>query len=415
MKRLYSIVLTFVFCMGIFLPVVYAGPGKIVPFISLKQEYTDNLSFSSSNEKEDFITTCTGGIKLAYDSETVKSKVTGQLFHLFYWDNDDLDATNGSVDASVKYQATERIGLGASADYRQDSRRDTDADTTGLILNGDRERANFSLSSSMTLSETMQGEMSAGFGLVQVEALNYDEDNDSYSLNFGLSKNLSKTFDNTTGLLNFSYLHYTSENQTYAPGTSISTRSYMDYESDVFQLYTGFSKAITELYSFYLQAGVSYTDTTEGKRVVLTGAFPSINIPSADQDSDTLGGVLLSGVNYDGLYWDLGISVSHDVRGGTGSNGTVERSSISFDLDRKVSDEFSLLFRTSCYLNQNERSTQADLEELTFNVQPGFKYQFLDTFSLSGIYRYTMMDDRQTNTSTQRSLVYLTLRKDFEL
>lgn len=404
-----------VFFTGILLSSVYARTGKIVPFISLKQEYTDNVNFSSSNEIEDFITTCTGGVTVSHKSQTVDASLTAQIFHLLYWDNDNLDATDGSVKASIYNQVTERFGLGASADYRKDSRKDTDADTTGLILNGDRERANFNVSSSMVLSELMRGEISAGYGMTEVEQINANEDNDSYSLNLALTRDLSKTFDNTTGLFNISYLHYTSENETYSPGTVFSTRSFLEYESDIIQMYAGFSKKLTELYSYYLQAGASYTETKENQRtIVYLGALSNDTREPEESDSD-FGGVLLAGLDYDGLYWDLGFSLSHDVRGGTGSNGAVERSSVSIDLDRKVSDEFSFYLRTSCFLNKNERETQADLEELTFNVQPGFRYMFSDTFSLSGFYRYTMVEDRQTDTSSERNLAYFLLTKKFDL
>ncbi|MBU1544837.1 MAG: hypothetical protein KKE62_18545 [Proteobacteria bacterium] len=387
------------------MPDAYAQTDKMIPFVSLKQEYTDNVTFSSSNETEDFISTCIGGLTVSHKSETVQASLTGQIFHMLYWDNDALDATDGSVNASINHQLTERFGLGASADYREDSRRDVDADTTGLILNGDRKQANGALSSSMVFSELMRGELTAGYGMTEVEQLNISEDNDSYQLSLAFVRNLSRTFDNTTGLFNISYLHYTSEYETYSPGTL--THAFLDYESDVIQAYAGFSRSLTELYSFYLQAGASYTDTKENKRIG--------EVRDPEQSNSSVGGVLLSGVDYDGLYWDVGLSLSHDVRGGTGSNGTVERSSISLNLDRKVSDEFSFSLATSCYLNKNERSTRADLEELTINVQPGFRYRFSDTFSLSGMYRYTLVDDRQTNTNSQRNLVYLLLRKNFDL
>lgn len=395
-------------------PAAYAQTDKIIPFVALKQEYTDNVTFSSSNEAEDFITTCTGGLTVSHKSETVQASLTGQIFHMLYWDNDALDATDGSVNASINQQVTERFGLGASADYREDSRRDVDADTTGLILNGDRKQANGSLSSSLVFSELMRGELTAGYGMNEVEQLNISEDNDSYRMSLAFIRDLSRTFNNTTGLFNISYLHYTSENEIYSPGALFNTKSFLDYESDVVQAYAGFSRNLTELYSFYLQAGASYTDTTENQRIVYTGGLIG-EVRTAEQGNSSVGGVLLSGVNYDGLYWDFGLSLSHDVRGGTGSSGAVERSSISLNLDRKVSDEFSFSLVTSCYLNKNERSTRADLEELTINVQPGFRYRFSDTFSLSGIYRYTLVDDRQTNTSTQRNLAYLLLRKNFDL
>jgi len=109
------------------------------------------------------------------------------------------------------------------------------------------------------------------------------------------------------------------------------------------------------------------------------------------------------------------LSISQDMRGGLGTNGVVQRSAISLGIDRKFSDGFWVTFDTSCYLNQNERQTQVDLDDLTFNIQPGFRYEFLETFTLTGLYRFTSIDDRERDTTTERNMVYLVIRKDFDL
>ncbi|MCD4719607.1 MAG: hypothetical protein K8S13_07060 [Desulfobacula sp.] len=401
----FSCMTTILLCFVLSLP-VFAEPGKIVPFVSIKQEYSDNILFSSSNEEEDFITTATAGVIYFYDSERVDAKLDGRLYHLFYWDNDQLDSTDGSVSGNWDYQVTERVGVGAAANYRNDSRRDMDTNITGLLLSGDREAVNFSVSSNYMFSEVTRGEATFTYGWVEIDEINDDEDNDTIRLNLSFSKNLSKTFKNTMGLLDFSYLHYTADLENISTATPGMT-TYRDFTSDVLQLYTGFSRDITELYNVYLQIGASYTDTTESQRINQTIL--------KDQSTSSFGGVLASGLNYDGLYYDVGFSISHDVRGGSGTNGTVERSAVSLGIDRKVSDDFFITFDTSCYLNRNDRETQADLDELTINIQPGFRYKFFDTFTLTGVYRYTIVENRQNDTTSERNMVYLMIRKDFDL
>jgi hypothetical protein len=402
--------------MAVFLVIVLppagsAGPDKVQPYVSLKQEYSDNILFSSANEQEDFITTGTGGILLSRKDERTDAKLDAKLLRLLYWDNDQLDSTDGGILGSWKYKATERFGIGATAEYSKDSRRDKDTDTTGLVLSGDRERTDFSVSSDYLFSELSRGEVTGGYGTSKIDEINDDEDSNTISLNFAFTRNLSKTFANTTGLLNFSYLHYTSDVETIAPGL-ITTTSYRDFASDVFQLYGGFSKDITELYNIYVQAGASYTDTTEGLRIRQDlGGLVISDVRSADQSSGSLGGVLATGLRYDGLYYDVGLS----VWGSVGTNGTAERSSVSLEIDGKLTDEFFLTFDTSFYLNRNERKTLSDLDELSFNLQPGFRYKFTDTLTLTGAYRYTSVENRQNDSTSERNLVYFMLRKDFDL
>jgi len=394
---------------------VFAEPGKIVPFVSVKQEYSDNILFSSSNEVEDSITTGTVGLVYLYDSERVDARLDGRLYHLFYRDNNQLDSTDGSAYANWDYQVTERIGVGAAADYRNDSRPDEDLNTTGLLLPGDIEAANFSVSSNYMFSEATRGEATLKYGLNEIEEINTDESNDGIRLDLAFSKNLSKVFENTTGLFNFSYFHYNADYETTRniPGPTTRT-TYQNFASDVAQMYAGFSRDITELYNFYLQVGASYTKTTEGTRIKSTGASTG-DVTLADQNDSNWGGVLLAGLNYDGLYYDVGLSISQDMRGGLGTNGVVQRSAVSLGIDRKFSDGFWVTFDTSCYLNQNERQTQVDLDDLTFNIQPGFRYEFLETFTLTGLYRFTSIDDRERDTTTERNMVYLVIRKDFDL
>ncbi|MFA5905758.1 MAG: hypothetical protein WC836_17630 [Desulfobacula sp.] len=392
---------------------VFAGPDKITPYVSLKQEYSDNILFSSANEKDDFISTGTGGIVLSRKDEKTDARLDAKLLRLFYWDNDQLDSTDGGILGNWNYKMTERFGIGTKAEYQKDSRRDTDTDTTGLILSGDRERTDFSVSANYLFSELSRGEVTGGYGTSEIDEINDDEDSDTLTLNFAFTRNLSKTFANTTGLLNFSYMKYTSDVETISPGL-ITTTYFRDFSSDVFQLYGGFSKDITELYNVYVQAGASYTDTTEGLRTRLSGLVSS-DVRSADQTSDSLGGVLATGLKYDGLYYDVGLSVSHDVRGSIGTNGTAERSAVSLEIDGKLTDEFFLTFDTSLYLNRNERKTLSDLDELTFNLQPGFRYRITDTFTLTGVYRYTSVENRQNDNTSERNLVYLMIKKDFDL
>lgn len=405
------------FLAAVLLPAaVDAGPGKMVPYVSIRQEYSDNILFSESGEQDDFITTGTAGMVLSHKDERLNSKLDGRVLRHFYWENNQLDSTDGGITGDLNYRVTERLGIGAKAEYARDSRRDADLISTGLILSGNRDRTDVSTSANYLFSELSRGEITAGYSTSEIDEINDDEKTDTFSLNLAFSRNLSKTFANTTGLLNFSYLHYTAdvENiQATIPGL-LTTTSYREFTSDVFQLTAGFSKDITELYNIYFQAGASYTDTTEGLRRVLSG-LASDDIRSADQTSDTLGGVLATGLKYDGLYYDVNLSLSHDIRGGVGTNGTAERSAVSFNIDGKITDEFFITFDTSVYLNRNERKTLSDLDELTVNLQPGFRYKLTDTFTLSGAYRYTTVENRQTDRITERNLVYILIRKDFDL
>lgn len=420
MKRLYR------FCPALVLPVllplilsapVCAQTDSFVPYVSVKQEYSDNIVFSRNNEEEDFITTGSAGMAYNRRDARGRSLLDARVSRLAYWDNDQLDSTDGLVRGSWKYQVTERTGAGLAASFRNDSRRDEDLDVTGVVLSGERDRADVSGSVDYRFSEITTGELTVGYTYAQVDGARQEEEYDTIQVDFGLTRDLSRTFNNTTGLFNISCWRYSSEVDTTEPDqlfTNTLYRFYQEFDSDVFQVTAGFSRNITELYTVYMTGGVSYTDTTESRRIVRTGLVTGDTV-LPDQEDDGFGGVLAAGVNYDGLYYDIRLGLSHGISGDAGTNGTVERTAVTLGVDRKVSENFSLTLAASGYLNRNERKTLSDLDQRTLNVQPGFRYRITDTLNLSGAYRYTRVEDRDIDQTRDRSLVYLEIRKEFNL
>jgi len=415
MKKFGFIIGVTTFLFGLALDVT-ADTTKIKPYLFVTQEYSDNILFTQNNEAEDFITTLSGGIALMKTTEILDAGVEVRLDQLFYHDFNELDSLDKLVKGHVDYKATERLGIGASARYSEDSQRDRETDTTGLVISGEREKADFSVSSDYFFSEILQGEVSLGYGMEDIDETNRTEDNDDISLNISFSKNLSKTFKNTTALLRFNYLQYTSDIETITSGAVTTATTFEEYVSDIFQVSAGFSKDITELYNIYCLVGVSYTTTDEELRILQTftagGAVVSDNL-LPKEEYDKWGGVISAGLNYDGLYYDMGLSISSDMRGSSGTNGAVQRYSVSGNISRKVTDKFRLSLDASCYLNQNDRTNEADTDDLTFNFQPGFIYNFDQDFSLSGFYKFTSVEDRQDNTTRERNLIYFMLKKEF--
>lgn len=417
MKLFGFVFIVVVFLLGAAFP-LSADPTKIISFISLTEEYSDNIFFSANNEEEDFITTVSGGLAIQYKTEVINAGIKAQLDQLLYKDFDQLDSLDKFFSGTVDYRATERLGVGATALYSEDSTRDRDTETTGLLVSGDRKTTRFSLLSDYLFSEVTKGDIKLDFGMVETEDINQIENNNGLRLDISFLRNLSKTFRNTTGLLNFSYLHYTADVETTVPGIVHISTIFQDNTSDIFQVSTGFSKDITEIYNIYCLLGTSYSKSKEGLRVratsTETGALVS-DVTAPEQEDDSWGGVISAGLKYRGLYYEMGLSISQDMRAGSGTNGAVQRSSVAGNINRKVTENFSLSLDASCYLNQNEGRYQVDTEDLTFNIQPGFRYKFDHDFILSCFYRFSSVEDRVNNTTSERNMIYITIKKDFEL
>jgi hypothetical protein len=390
-----------------------ADPTTIKPFLTFEQEYSDNILFTSNFEEEDFISTISGGLDIRQKTETLNAGLYARLDQLLYWEFDELNFLNKYFYGDLKYRQTERLNIGATAGYSEDSRRDRDADTTGLLVTGDREITYVSLLSDYHFTETTRGEMALGYKWITIDDIFKTEDDDDFSVDISFLTNLNQYFKNTTGILNLSYLRYVADIESHVNGPTQSSTVFQENDSDIFQFSTGFSKDITEIYNVYCLAGASYTQTNEGgsiqRRVTGTDIIISdATIPEAEDDN--WGGVLSAGLKY-----DMGLSLSQDMRGASGANGTVQRTALAGNIYGRVTDKFSLTLNASCYLNQNETINQPDTDDFTANIQPGFRYKFVRDFFLSGYYRFTSVENRQDDTFRQRNLIYFAITKEFEL
>lgn len=398
-----------------------ADPDSVTPFISINQQYSDNILFDEDQAEADWITAIVGGLTLERKTQRLDTSFTGRLKQRWYADNGELDSLDGFASGSIDYRLTERLSLGGTADYSKDSTRDRDTDTTGLKISGDREKYGFSVSSDYLVSEKITAGIEVRYGNTEVEEDDELEENDSFNVTVSFSKDLSETFKNTTGLLNLSYLRYTADiDHQYPPylqypGILVSTETSQEYTSDTFQVSAGFSRQLTEILDIYCLAGASFSQTDENtnSRTSLTQSGNLIRRTDVTDEDNTWGGVFSTGVNYKGLKSSMGLALSRDMRGASGTNGVVQRTSLSGNVRHRLTEELSLNLKASCYLNENERTNREDTDDLTFNVQPGFRYRFTQTLFLSGYYRYTHLDDRIEDTQTERNLFSLTLKKEF--
>lgn len=398
----------------------FADPLKFVPSIQVKQEYNDNILYEESFEEEDYITTISPSFTVDQKGERLQGRLKAGVDKLIYWKFDELNAVDVDVDARLRFQATERLGFGGSGRYTEDSRRDREADLTGLVLAGDRDRTNASVFSDYLVSEKTKATLTFSYSDETFGSPD-DEHSESYKVDLAFTHNLSEWFDNTIGMLNFSYMNYDSDDRDHRsnyPLPGLTTKSNQAYEFDIWQVYAGFSRNITELFSAYVQAGVGYTrsDESVGSRIFVTGTEIDVQVPTrTSSNNNDFNGVLVAGMDYNGLYYKAGLSVSHDARGASGVNGLVNRTSVSANLSRKISSELTATLYGSCHLNRTNRSIGEDDDDLSYSVRPGLRYKFSRDLMLSAYYQFRYLDEREQDTERHQNLVYVTINKTFEL
>jgi hypothetical protein len=104
---------------GLLLLVVNAVPcafaadllSKFSPYISIKEEYRDNITFASTDKKDDYITTIQPGIKFSNKGETSGIDLDYSLGAVYYGKNTDFNYISHTGSLDVKYLTKEHINF----------------------------------------------------------------------------------------------------------------------------------------------------------------------------------------------------------------------------------------------------------------------------------------------------------------
>jgi hypothetical protein len=104
---------------GLWLLVMNAAPlaqaaellSKFHPYISLKEEYSDNLNLTSTNKKDDYITTVQPGIRFSNMDKMAGVDLDYALGAVFYGKNSNLNYISHNASLNAKYMTAEHINL----------------------------------------------------------------------------------------------------------------------------------------------------------------------------------------------------------------------------------------------------------------------------------------------------------------
>jgi hypothetical protein len=84
---------------------------KFHPYISLKEEYSDNLNLTQTNKKEDFFTTVQPGIKFSNMDRQAGVDLDYSLGAVFYGKYDNLNYISHNASLNAKYLTSEHINF----------------------------------------------------------------------------------------------------------------------------------------------------------------------------------------------------------------------------------------------------------------------------------------------------------------
>lgn len=373
-----------------------ADERKVTPVISLKQEYSDNLFFTDDDQESDFISTVSPGLEMLNNTERWKAGLKLRLDSVSYADNSDLDSIDQDYSGSLRYAVSPLANLFSSAGYRRDSRVDRDFTETGLVTNAstrDQYRAQFG--GDYALSEIVGMQLQYAYAEDAYQSGEY-VDYQSHDVTWTISRDLSAYLANTVGRLNFGVTEYETEDSQVT-----------NYTGTI-----GAERKLNELYSYFVDVGMHYTESTFDAMRLVPTAIPSMYLLVPYEEETQGSGVTgRAGVSYQDELNDGRLSFSHDVQAASGRNGTVERTAVQASAGRRLTEKSRATFSAGYAINKSTDDTQsADLtDEKSLWLQPKITFALTDEITLEGSYNYALIHDNVADTDTDRNLVMLRL------
>ena len=178
---------------------------KIIPLLSARQEYNDNIFLSEEDTISDFITTLAVGLEVFERTERLDSSLSARVAPLFYADNTELNEVDQFYRGQFNYRMTPNLDFGGNAAYIIDHRPDRDLAVTGLILGPERRRRlDVGGNLGYRISEITAASMFYEF---HHEEFNDETltDFETHSAAMGLTQDLSTWLEATVGRSSFGY------------------------------------------------------------------------------------------------------------------------------------------------------------------------------------------------------------------
>lgn len=391
--------------MSVILLAMAVGDGKcdefkIVPSLSLRQEYSTNVFFDSRDEVDDFKTTFTPGIEVSDRTERMTYSLIGRLSPYLYWENSDLNATDQDYRGRLDYRVSPHLNVGAEAGFRADQSPDRALTTTGQVFDTRKQyRQRYGLNGRYQLHETTSASLAYSHDRDDPRGDDAEETMRGHSVNIGLSQHLGRWIDNTVGGLNGGFGHYDYETS--------KTKSYY--------LSTGIRTALTEKLSLSADAGARYVQS-DFEALALRFVPPFFYTTQVvDESSSGWGGVGSAALTYQGLRSGAEVSLSHDIRTGSGASGPTYLTRLSGSVYHRPSAELTFSFNTGYFMNRadDDEFASQEVDEDTLNAGFRASYRFYRDLLLEAGYTFSYLQDGVAETESNRHLVFLSFRYSF--
>ena len=378
---------------------------RIVPLITVKEAYNDNVFFLTSNKVQDFITTLSPGLNLERNTERLKAMFSGRLDNRFYGDNTDLNATDQFYSGSVSYAFTPRLRMGAKAGYLQDSSPDRNIVTTGQVLNASRrDRQNYGVSGDYVFSEKTMATLSGDYYEDRyAQTLNSINNVNASTGNLMVIHDISAILPETKARFGLGYANYRFPN---------ASSTVDNYSGTI-----GLGRQFSEVWQVAVDVGPRYTNSQfEVTELQFVPPF-FIQPVTVSEETSAWGAMGNAVLSYKGEKTSLDFTLNQDIQPSSSGGGATNRTGLSVGMRRKFTQELSGVLTTGYFLNKSDQSqySRVAIDEKTLYVAPGIRYDITRDMAVDLTYNYTQVDYQQNNSTADRNLVWVRFSLQYPL
>jgi hypothetical protein len=402
-----------------------AADYALVPSLRVEERYNDNIFFEKEDDdpQDDYITTLTPGLLLRRHAERLSTEVYGQGHFVYYRDEEDYNETEQLYRASLNHQATEHLSWGGSGSYTIDNQIDRDVEMTGLTLGTvERRQQSYRGFGNLIVAERTSVNLSGGYS-------REDFDDAEFWENWGADASLGvshrpRSWPRTVLQAQANYRHYRFDrDQRFTAdyfGGIRETRVAEASTTDNCALSLGLGHDLTERLNIGINGGARYTfrkSESEVRYRYIFGDEILDDEPVEDSsDDDVWGFVGSADLTHRGERSEVSVGLSHDLQPASGSGETVERTSLNGSWGYQVTTAWRLGASVSYYWNHSDDADSGDdTDTATLTVAPLVRYACNRDIYLQAVYRYTRVEDREDEESSQRHLAALTLYLKYDL
>ncbi len=369
---------------------------QFTPSLTVREEYVDNVSFTTQNEDGAFISTISPGLEFRHKTELLNAYISAHVDGVNYFGDkfDERDVVDHFYSLGLTHQLSKRWKNRIDLKYTEDSRSDRDEEDTGLLLTASpRQRQQYSYSGDYVVSEKTNASVSYRYNRDDYEDIGFIGYK-AHSISLGLSSDLSSVVENFRGQASLSLHRY----------------NYPGFKVGNYSMTLGGTWRYSEKFAFQLTVGPRYARSEFDTPETLFG-IPTGHLLKEINDGWGVNGAF--SLNYQGLYYNWTLSLSQEIDQASGRNGATERKKAIFEVGRRLTERSDLKMQFSYYWNTSDAGefSASKIDTETLRINPQYNNRITENLTVGISYSYIKTEEQSVNAKAiEKNAIFINLR-----